>query len=118
LKLEEEMFRQLLERGIVHQTEAVKTSTGIYCLNGPNPLLRAFAQNDSNRDPRDRDSDTEIMGAYKQLLVTILGNALEESGAAIDAEALEIGVLEQLIYDHSLTEDEVRKRWHDFFPLE
>ncbi|MEK6901285.1 MAG: hypothetical protein AABX37_03010 [Nanoarchaeota archaeon] len=114
----EEMFWQLFNLGMVRQAEAVKTSTNIYCLDGPNPLLRAFAQNDSNRDPRDRDSDEEMMGAYKQLLVTILGNALGESGAVIDSDALQTSMLEQLVYDGSLSESDIRERWRGFFPPE
>ncbi len=114
----EEMFWQLFNRGVVEQVEAVKTSTHIYCVRGPAPLLRALAQNDSNRHPRDRDSPRERESAYKALLVTILAKALEESGAAIDSDAVETPRLEQLVYDGSLSEEVVREQWGTLFPVE
>lgn len=114
----EEMFWQLQEQGILWQAEAVKTTTGIYCLNMLNPLWRTMVQNNMNNAPGDKLKQSELKVEYKQQLIEILSKAFGESGGAIDPESIEITALERAVFDGTLTDEERRAQWNEFFPKE
>jgi hypothetical protein len=99
----DEMFWQLLPLGLANDTEAVLTSTGVYCLNNTNPLFRAMVQFSASfpRRSDERFNKKELELEYKQHLITVLIRALgvdPEIEGAIDPEEVVVADLERLVY--------------------
>ena len=94
----DEMFYQLLASGVAYGTEAVQTSTGVYCLNNSNPLIRAMVQQNAALHRSERLEKIELDDNYLDCLVTILSSVLGVSGAAINPNAPGLrSTLEQLV---------------------
>ena len=106
----DEMFWQLLPLGLAHGTEAVLTSTGVYCLNNTNPLFRAMVQFNASLSRRsdERFNKKELEVEYKQLLLTVLtkawGSDPSDDFFHIDPEGVAVADLELLVYGNDSQE--------------
>ncbi len=95
----EEMFWQLLEHGLAYETEAVRTSTGVYCLNNSNPLFLAMVQQNAALDREERLGKQDLENNYLDALIQVLSTVLGVSGASIDPAAPGLRpTLERLVY--------------------
>lgn len=105
----DEMFWQLLARGLAYETEAVQTSSGVYCLNNSNPLFLHMVQQNAALDRAERLGKEELDDNYLDSLIGVLSTVLGISGAAIDLGTPGLlSTLERLVYGNVEREEAVK----------
>ena len=119
----DELFWQLLPQGLAYGTEAVLTSTGVYCLNTSksNPLFRALAYSNAELSRKDlgRHNKRALEVEYNQALLNVLMRALTKNAnglGSIDPAKVPVEDLERLVYG---TDDKktVRAKLEEWIPL-
>ncbi len=91
----EDIFWQLLDKGIAHSTEAVVIRDGLFDLNNVPPLLRALVH-DNMQDGKDRLDSELLKRKYIDTLAETIGKA---TGVEVWNESPDYTILERILYE-------------------